>query len=208
MSKIILAEQASAPDTPGTDKVAIFVDANGDLAWKDDAGNVTKIAAAGSYTLTIPATGTAALLGTAQTFSAVKTFDNALVAPGMKPAADSTTALQLQNAAGTAVLTVDTTNSTVNALRFKVNVISLANDAVQTVAGTFGMCLVQNNSAGGQLLLFLSGSSTNTISSIGTSLSTTKDTADKVNVYIEGGALKIQNKSGGTLTLSYLTFTS
>lgn len=114
MSKIVLAEQASAPDTPGSGKVALFVDTNGDLCWKDDAGNVIKVAAAGSYTLTIPATGTAALLGTAQTFSAVKTFDNALVAPGMKPASDSTTALQLQKSNGTAVLTVDTTNSKVN----------------------------------------------------------------------------------------------
>lgn len=113
MSKIVLAEQSSAPDTPGSGKVAVFVDTNGDLAWKDDAGNVIKIAAAGSYTLTIPATGTAALLGTAQTFSAVQTFSNALVAPGMKPAADSTTALQLQKSNGTPVLTVDTTTAAV-----------------------------------------------------------------------------------------------
>lgn len=110
MSKIVLAEQASAPDTPGSGKVAIFVDTNGDLAWKDDAGNVIKIAAAGSYTLTIPATGTAALRDVAQTFSAAQTFSNALVAPGMKPASDSTTALQLQKSNGTAVATVDTTN--------------------------------------------------------------------------------------------------
>ena len=113
MSKIILAEQSSAPDTPGSGKVAIFVDTNGDLAWKDDAGNVIKIASAGAYTLTIPATGTAALRDVAQTFSAQQTFDQAPIAPGMKPAADSTTALQLQKSNGTAVLTVDTTNSIV-----------------------------------------------------------------------------------------------
>lgn len=121
MSKIILAEQASAPDTPGSGKVAIFVDTNGDLAWKDDAGNVIKIAAAGSYTLTIPATGTAALRDVAQTFSAAQTFSDALVAPGMKPAADSTTALQLQKNNGTAVLTVDTTNSKVDVAALKIN---------------------------------------------------------------------------------------
>ena len=42
MSKIVLAEQASAPDTPGSGKVAIYVN-NATLpalCWKDDAGNV------------------------------------------------------------------------------------------------------------------------------------------------------------------------
>ena len=144
MSKIILAEQASAPDTPGADKVAIFVDANGDLAWKDDAGNVTKIAAAGSYTLTIPATGTAALLNVAQTFSAVKTFDNALVAPGMKPASDSTTALQLQTAGGTAVLTVDTTNSKVDLAALKIGGVD-----VPYAVGTWTPALLIGGSATG-----------------------------------------------------------
>ena len=75
MSKIILAEQASAPDTPSSGKVAIFVDTNGNLAWKDDAGNVKKVAAAGAYTLTIPATGTAALRGAANTFTAAQTVN-------------------------------------------------------------------------------------------------------------------------------------
>lgn len=74
MSKIVLAEQASAPDTPASGNVAIYVDDNGDLSWKDDAGNVTKIAAAGAYTLTVPATGTAALLARAQTFTAAQTI--------------------------------------------------------------------------------------------------------------------------------------
>lgn len=42
MSKIILAEQASAPDTPGSGKVAVYAN-NATLpalCWKDDAGNV------------------------------------------------------------------------------------------------------------------------------------------------------------------------
>ena len=84
MSKLVLAEQASAPSAPGSGKVAIYVDANGDLAWRDAAGNITKIAAAGSYTLTlnssgalalggftltVPATGIAALRDVANTFT-------------------------------------------------------------------------------------------------------------------------------------------
>lgn len=39
------------------------------------------------------------------------TVAGGLVAPSMRPASNSTTALQLQNASGTAVVTVDTTNS-------------------------------------------------------------------------------------------------
>lgn len=38
------------------------------------------------------------------------TVAGGLIAPSMRPASDSTTALQLQNAAGTAVVTMDTTN--------------------------------------------------------------------------------------------------
>lgn len=30
-----------------------------------------------------------------------------------------------------------------------------------------------------------------------------KDTVDKVNIYLEGGDVKIQNKTSGTITLSY-----
>lgn len=43
--------------------------------------------------------------------SQAQTFTSGIVGPTWRPAADSTTALQLQNAAGTAILTVDTTNS-------------------------------------------------------------------------------------------------
>jgi hypothetical protein len=49
---------------------------------KSGAGVLT-LSAADAYTLTVPATGTASLLGTAQTYSAVKTFSaNPLIANG------------------------------------------------------------------------------------------------------------------------------
>ena len=150
MSKIVMTEQSSAPDTPGSGKVAIYVDTNGNLCWRKDDGVIVKIASAGTYTLTIPATGTAALLGTAQTFSAAQTFSNVLTAPGMKPASNSTTALQLQNAGGTAVLTVDTTNQLVitptllaqNSIRSER--LTLAQDVVYTLANapTAGLLVV------------------------------------------------------------------
>lgn len=46
-------------------------------------------------------------------FGTLPTFTTAIKSPAMRPSADSTTALQLQNAAGTAVVTVDTTNGRV-----------------------------------------------------------------------------------------------
>ncbi len=46
--------------------------------------------------------------------SQAQAFTNGLVAPALKPAADSATALQLQTAGGTAVLNVDTTNQIVS----------------------------------------------------------------------------------------------
>lgn len=58
MSQLILNQMTTAPSAPSTGKVSVYVDGNGDLAWKDAAGNVTKIAAAGSYTLTLTGSGT------------------------------------------------------------------------------------------------------------------------------------------------------
>lgn len=54
------------------------------------------------------------LLATGATTGATaqaQAFTNGIIGPSWKPSADSTTALQLQNAAGTAVVTVDTTNN-------------------------------------------------------------------------------------------------
>ncbi len=48
------------------------------------------------------------------------TVGGGLVAPSMRPATDSTTAVQLQKANGTAVLTLDTTNSKVDVAALKI----------------------------------------------------------------------------------------
>lgn len=45
--------------------------------------------------------------------SQAQTFTNGIIGPSWKPASDSTTALQMRNAGGTAVFTLDTTNSRV-----------------------------------------------------------------------------------------------
>lgn len=78
MSQLIMAEGAN-PSTPSTGKAIIHIDASGNLCKTDDTGNTMVLACAGDFTLTIPATGTVALLGTAQTYTAAKTFDAPVV---------------------------------------------------------------------------------------------------------------------------------
>lgn len=136
MSKIGFRKRAT-PDTPSMGVVNLFIDTNGNLCWQDENGRIGKLAAAGSYTLTIPATGTAALKSGTQvanrvaywsdantlTDDAGMTYDAAnnrltvsggVITPIVRPASDSTTALRIQNASGgAAVFTVDTTNERV-----------------------------------------------------------------------------------------------
>jgi len=67
--------------------------------------------ASGAFVATALFTGGLLATGaTAGATSQAQAFTNGIVGPTWKPASDSTTALQLQNAAGTAVVTVDTTN--------------------------------------------------------------------------------------------------
>lgn len=70
----------------------------GGMSYSESGSNYTAFSKTGDITLA----------GTA-TF----TSPNGIIGPTWKPAADSTTALQLQNAAGTAIVTVDTSNSRV-----------------------------------------------------------------------------------------------
>ena len=67
--------------------------------------------ASGAFVATALFTGGLLATGaTAGATSQAQAFTNGIIGPSWKPASDSTTALQLQNAAGTAVVTVDTTN--------------------------------------------------------------------------------------------------
>ena len=56
---------------------------------------------------------TRAALNVAQTFTATQTFSSVITAPGIKPASNSPNAIELENAGGTAILTIDTTNGRV-----------------------------------------------------------------------------------------------
>lgn len=75
------------------------------LCWDNDTAKFVLRQVAGVYLLATGATTGA----TAQ----AQTFTNGIVGPSWKPSSNSTTALQLQNATGTPVLNVDTTNSRV-----------------------------------------------------------------------------------------------
>lgn len=204
----VLAEQGSAPDAVA-DSTVVFVDASGDLCWRKDGGDVVKVVAAGAYTLTIPATGTAALLGTAQTFSAAQTFSGVVTAPGIKPSSDSTTAIQLQNAAGTAVLTVDTTSQIIYGTKFLSASPSIADDEATSIAAPASgivMISVVNVTTGSAIIAFRSDGSYTTIIAqpstnfeVGTAALANGDGTDgKIKVAATGGLLYISNRSGGT----------
>ncbi len=76
------------------------------LVWDNASG---AFVATALFTNGLLATG-----ATTGATSQAQTFTNGIVGPAWKPASDSTTALQMQNAAGTAVLTVDTSNNRVS----------------------------------------------------------------------------------------------
>lgn len=101
---------ATAKYEPASFLLAAAVSAFG-LTLIDDADAATARETLGLGTMAT-ATETSYLLADGSRTGAssqAQTFTNGIVGPSWKPASDSTTALQLQNAAGTAVVTVDTT---------------------------------------------------------------------------------------------------
>ncbi|MCB0251308.1 MAG: hypothetical protein KDI07_22250 [Anaerolineae bacterium] len=92
------------------------------LTWDDGAGEFVLTAAGGGVTDHGALTGLSDddhsqyLLATGARTGAssqAQTFTNGIIGPSWKPASDSTTALQLQNAAGTSLVNLDTSNSRV-----------------------------------------------------------------------------------------------
>lgn len=88
--------------------------ASGDLLVLVDVSDTT-MAASGTDKKITYANLTSALVSGATTFatSSAQTFTNGIVGPSWKPAANSVTAMQLQNAAGSSVVNIDTTNTRV-----------------------------------------------------------------------------------------------
>lgn len=79
------------------------------------------------------------------------TVTGGLVAPSWRPASDSTTALQLQNAAGTATVTVDTTNSRLIASTVVPGATNSGNLGLSSL--TYANVFARNLTSNGNLLL-------------------------------------------------------
>lgn len=84
-----------------------------------------------------------------------------LIAPAWKPAADSTTALQLQNASGTAIVTVDTANKRISINGTPSHRLSIVDEFPVSDRGL----LLQQSSTGVQAPLFIFRKSRGTVAS-------------------------------------------
>ena len=208
-------------DTPAAvaENVVLFTDTDGNLNLRKPDGNVLELAAAGTFTLTVPATGTAALLGTAQTFSAAQTFSSVITSPGTKPASDGTAAIRLFKADGTTpVLTVDTTNSRVLANSLRTNGAVLANDTALTITdgGPHGAILITTTSANDWGFVKYRGRTSSphatliaggTLFNVTTSdVTGTTGTSGRLTFSATADNLKIENRTGSSATLTWTFF--
>jgi len=215
--------QTATPNVPAASTDNIFIDTSGNLSVQKPDGNIVKIAAAGTYTLTIPATGTAALLGTAQTFSAAQTFSVNPIMSGVRPPVDGLAAFRIFKADNTTpVLAVDTTNSRVLAPALSSATADIADDAVITLTGAFavGVLLLWVSRAGGEtgqesgLIKYRAASSPHCVALAAGSLVnvTTSDvtgttgTDGRITISATNGALKIENRLGGVATTRWQIF--
>jgi len=96
ITSIRLAEQGSNPSTPASGFASLFVDTNGDLATRKDAGGI-KIAtspATGDYIFTIDGTGTAARLNASNVFTSAQVLPAGTVgAPALTTTGDTNTGI-------------------------------------------------------------------------------------------------------------------
>lgn len=112
--RAIASRIQDAPDGPGKPGAG---DNGKALAWNNSTGRFVMAGGSGNgldadtldghdtgYFLAADGTRTGAT-------SQAQTFTNGIVSPSWKPASDSTTALQMQNASGTSLFTIDTTNN-------------------------------------------------------------------------------------------------
>ena len=181
MSKIRLYKQTTAPDTPGTNAVVVYFDSSGNLCAKRDDGTVQTMTGAGTlalggFTLTVPATGTADLLGTAQTFTARKTFSAGLVSDYV----------------------------TCTALSMSDNQVRPLSDWIGTNLG-YGLLIIMDGSNGPTALYLSRGAAgTTEISDPAAKYTTAAGGASSINIYWSSG-VQIENKTGGTISV-YLIF--
>ena len=138
--------------------------------------------------------------------------EKAITARGIKPASDSTTAIQLQNAAGTAILTVDTTNSVVVTKTMRGGAFTIAahtgagTATLPIASGSHGLLFLYSSSAGSSAVYHISNSAT-LLSGSSSTFKTSGDTTSTspiLNVYTSGGNIILQNgRTTGTHSGTY-----
>ena len=183
MGKILLPEGA-APATPASGYAALYFDSNGNLAWLDDGGTSTVIASAGAYTLTIPATGTAALLDVAGTYSATQTFSN----------------VSIGTSGGSTQITKPADGHTLMMLDY----VTLAAGAKFTFPATNGLLVITSHSYGRSSVYALTANSVTAIAQDAVGYSTTMGTASKINVYHNGTYFEIENGYAASQIISWI----
>jgi hypothetical protein len=139
--------------------------------------------ATGGFTLTVPATGTAALLGAANVFTAAQTLNGVQIGGASEPA--------LYQHTGGFVRLAPTVMSFVN------------DDTYSILAGTEGLFIFNDitNHKTGLFVLHGGGNSVASIFTDSAWFTTTAGNAGTLNIYYSGGYL-IQNKTGGTINIS------
>ena len=84
---------------------------------------------------------------------------------------------------------------------------NVAVDGILDLGSVFGVFLVvRDSSSGAYGVFFVTNVGTSIVFQPGTTFSTTKDTAGKINVYYESGSAKIQNKTAASLNLNIIGF--
>lgn len=137
-------------------------------------------------------TGSGSLVfGTSPTI-ATPTLSSYFISPAWRPASNSTTALQAQNAAGTSVLNVDTTNSRVGIGTTAPTVPLEVNGYIKDSLGNVRDIPQISKSA----------SYTLTASDIGQHVSTTAGVTVPASVFSAGNAVTIYNNSASSITIT------
>ena len=105
-------------------------------------------------------------------------------------------------------VTVDGNSKTTAVKEIALTRATIANNAAQAIVGVYGLLIVQNETDGGQALVWLSASSVSIINQTAGNFGTTQGTASKINVYISGGVCYLENKLGASKIIGYVVLGS
>jgi hypothetical protein len=91
-------------------------------------------------------------------------------------------------------------------MRQELDSVALANDGVLTISSRDRGVVFIDNVTDSQLAQFVMTPTSTLVAGSGTYFSTAKDTASKLNVYTESGAIKVQNKRGTSQTIAVMVY--